>query len=122
VASLKALHEDPHMLDAADTDFLVNTGKHLILVDAGSGTWFGGGKLGHLVTNLRSAGYTPEAVHMVLVTHLHSDHTSAVRLLRTDRSCPNADIYVAKAESEFWLSPEPPGTGHFPRRRSHGRN
>src|SRR6266852_6865720 len=31
----KALHEDPHMLDVADTGFLVNTGKQLILVDAG---------------------------------------------------------------------------------------
>src|SRR6266852_8685247 len=38
----KALHEDPHMLDVADTGFLVNTGKQLILVDAGAGTWWGG--------------------------------------------------------------------------------
>ena|ERR1700730_5681518 len=32
------LHEDPHLLDVGDTGFLVNTGKHLILVDAGAGT------------------------------------------------------------------------------------
>src|SRR5258708_20881766 len=38
-----ALHEDTHLLDVGDTGFLVNTGKQLILVDAGSGTWFGGG-------------------------------------------------------------------------------
>src|SRR4029077_19795307 len=72
---LKALHEDSHTLDVADTGFLVNTGKQLILVDAGSGTWFGGGRFGHLAGNLRSAGYTPEEVDIVLVTHLHSDHT-----------------------------------------------
>src|SRR6267378_7437016 len=30
---VKALHKDPHLLDAADTGFLVNTGKQLILVD-----------------------------------------------------------------------------------------
>jgi len=35
---------------------LVNTGKQLILVDAGAGTWYGGGALGHLVTAWRSAG------------------------------------------------------------------
>jgi beta-lactamase superfamily II metal-dependent hydrolase len=70
---VKALHEDPHMLDVADTGFLVNTGKQLILVDAGSGTWFGGGARAH-GGSLRSAGYTPEAVDLVLVTHLHSDH------------------------------------------------
>ena len=35
---VKAMHEDPHMLDVVDSGFLVNTGKQLILVDAGAGT------------------------------------------------------------------------------------
>jgi glyoxylase-like metal-dependent hydrolase (beta-lactamase superfamily II) len=103
---VKALHEDPHMLDAADTGFLVNTGKRLILVDAGSGTWFGGGAFGHLVGNLRRAGYTPEEVDLVLVTHLHSDHIGGLTTQDGNRVFPNAEIYVAKAESDFWLSPE----------------
>src|SRR5260370_24067291 len=38
---VKALHEDPRMLDEAVACFLVNTGKQLILFDAGSGTWWG---------------------------------------------------------------------------------
>src|ERR1700686_354436 len=42
---VKALHEDPRMLDVSDEAFLVNTGKQLILVDAGAGTWWGGGAL-----------------------------------------------------------------------------
>jgi glyoxylase-like metal-dependent hydrolase (beta-lactamase superfamily II) len=103
---VKALHEDPHILDAADTGFLVNTGKQLILVDAGSGTWFGGGAYGHLVGNLRSAGYTPEEVDLVLVTHLHSDHVGGLTTQDGNRVFLNAEIYVAKAESDFWLSPE----------------
>jgi len=103
---VKALPEDPHMLDAADTGFLVNTGKQLILVDAGSGTWFGGGALGHLAGNLRSAGYTPEEVDLVLVTHLHSDHVGGLTTQDGNRVFPNAEVYVAKAESDFWLSPE----------------
>jgi glyoxylase-like metal-dependent hydrolase (beta-lactamase superfamily II) len=71
---VKALPEDPHMLDVVDSGFLVNTGKQLILVDAGAGTWWGGAALGRLAGSLRSAGYTPEEVDIVLVTHLHSDH------------------------------------------------
>jgi glyoxylase-like metal-dependent hydrolase (beta-lactamase superfamily II) len=103
---VKALHEDPHMLDAADTGFLVNTGKQLILVDAGSGTWFGGGALGRMAGSLRSAGYTPEEVDLVLVTHLHSDHIGGLTTQDGERVFPNADIFVSKAESDYWLSPE----------------
>jgi glyoxylase-like metal-dependent hydrolase (beta-lactamase superfamily II) len=96
---VEALHEDPHMLDAVEAGFLVNTGKQLILVDVGAGTWYGGGAFGRLVGSLRSAGYAPEAVGLVLVTHLHSDQDGK-------RVFPNAEVYVAKAENDFWLSPE----------------
>jgi glyoxylase-like metal-dependent hydrolase (beta-lactamase superfamily II) len=102
----KALHADPHLLDACDTGFLVNTGKEVILIDAGAGTWFGGGALGRLVVSLRSAGYSPEQVDRVLVTHLHSDHIGGLTTQDGKRVFPNADIFVAKAESDFWLSPE----------------
>jgi len=103
---VKGLNEDPHMLDVVDSGFLVNTGKQLILVDAGAGTWWGGGALGRLVGSLRSAGYTPEEVDLVLVTHLHSDHVGGLTTQDGKRVFPNAEVYVAKAESDFWLSPE----------------
>jgi len=103
---VKALQEDPHTLDVVDTGFLVNTGKRLILVDAGAGTWWGGAALGRLAGSLRSAGYTPEEVDIVLVTHLHSDHVGGLTTQDGKRVFPNADVYVAKAESDFWLSPE----------------
>jgi glyoxylase-like metal-dependent hydrolase (beta-lactamase superfamily II) len=103
---VKALHEDPHMLDTSDTGFLVNTGKQLILVDAGAGAWWGGGAFGRLTGSLRSAGYTPEEVDIVLVTHLHSDHIGGLTTQHGERVFPNADVYVAKAESDFWLSAE----------------
>jgi len=102
----KALHENPHMLDIANTGFLVNTGKQLILVHAGAGTWWGGEAFGRLAGSLRSAGYTPEEIDIVLITHLHSDHVGGLTTQDGKRVFPNADVYVAKAESDFWLSPE----------------
>src|ERR1700680_2139925 len=42
----EALHEDPHMLDVSDEGFLVDTGKTLVSVEAGAGSWWGGGALG----------------------------------------------------------------------------
>jgi hypothetical protein len=74
----ETVREDPHVLDFADTGFLVNTGKQLILVDVGAGTWWGGGAFGRLAGSLRSEGYTPEDVNIVLVTHLHSDHVGGL--------------------------------------------
>src|SRR6266853_173944 len=103
---VKGLHEDPHMLDVVDSGFLLNTGKQLILVDAGAGTWWGGGALGRLAESLRSAGYTPEEVDLVLITHLHSDHVGGLTTQDGKRVFPNAEVYVAKTESDFWLSPE----------------
>jgi len=103
---VKAMQEDPHLLDVADTGFLVNTGKQRILVDVGAGTWWGGGAFGRLAGSLRSAGYVPEEVDIVLVTHLHSDHVGGLTTHDGKRVFPNADVYVAKAESEFWLSPD----------------
>ena len=103
----KALQEDPHMLDVVDGGFLVNTGKQLILVDAGAGTWWGGGALGRLVGSLRSAGYTPEEVDIVLLTHLHSDQRR-----RPDHSGRKARLSQCrclrrgKPKATSWLSPE----------------
>jgi glyoxylase-like metal-dependent hydrolase (beta-lactamase superfamily II) len=102
----KALQEDPHLLDTGDTGFLVNTGQQLILIDAGAGTWFGGGALGRLVDSLRSAGYAPEQIDRVLLTHLHSDHVGGLTTQDGKRVFPNADVFVSKAESDFWLSAE----------------
>jgi glyoxylase-like metal-dependent hydrolase (beta-lactamase superfamily II) len=103
---VNALQEDPRLLDVSDEGFMVNTGKQRILVDAGAGSWWGGGVLGRLEGSLRSAGYTPEEIDIVLITHLHSDHVGGLTTQDGKRVFPNADVYVAKAESDFWLSTE----------------
>src|SRR5258706_4177777 len=94
------------MLDVVDMGFAVNAGKQLILVDAGAGAWWGGGALGRLAGSLRSAGYTPEEVNIVLITHLHSDHVGGLTTRDGKRVLPSADVDVARAEGDFWLSPE----------------
>jgi len=102
----KDLHDDPHLLDVGDAGFL---GQHRQATDPrrrSAGTWYGGGALGHLVDSLRSAGYAPEEVDRVLVTHLHSDHVGGLTTQDESASFPNADVFVSKAESDFWLSPE----------------
>jgi hypothetical protein len=48
--------------------FLVNTGKQLILVDTGTGGFWGGKGMGHLTQSLRASGYRPEQVDIVANT------------------------------------------------------
>src|SRR5580692_1897608 len=105
-AGVNPLQEDPRLLDVSDEGFLVSTGQQRILVDAGAGSWWGGGVLGRLEGSRRSAGYTPEEIDIVLITHLHSDHVGGLTTQGGKRVFPNADVYVAKAESDFWLSTE----------------
>jgi len=101
-----ALREEPHMLDSVAMGFLVNTGKQLILVDAGAGTWWRPEVFGRLGNSLRSAGYSPEEVDLVLLTHLHPDHIGGLTTHDGQRVFPNAQIFVSKTESDFWLSPD----------------
>lgn len=85
--------------------YLVNTGGKLVLVDAGAAKLFGP-SLGHIADNLRAAGYAPEQVDAVLVTHLHGDHVNGLVTADGKMAFPNAEIWSAQADNDFWLSEE----------------
>lgn len=84
--------------------FLINTGARLILIDTGAGGMLGP-SLGRLTANLRAAGYAPEQVDDILLTHMHRDHIDG--LVADEHAVfPNAIVHADKRESDFWLSPE----------------
>lgn len=85
--------------------YLINAGGKLILVDAGAAKAFGP-NLGFIGDQLRAAGYQPEQVDVVLLTHLHADHVAGVLDAGGQPLFPNAEIHVARAEADFWLSEE----------------
>lgn len=85
--------------------YLINTGSKLVLIDAGAAKLFGP-NLGNVVDNLKAAGYTPEQVDTVLVTHLHGDHVNGLINAEGKAVFPNAEIWSAKADNDFWLSEE----------------
>lgn len=98
--SRKAFLNEP--VESSSAAYLVNTGRALILIDAGAGQMWDP-TLGKVVANLRASGYRPEQVDDVLITHLHFDHAGG--LVHDGRTVfPNATVWVDQKEVDFWLS------------------
>lgn len=89
-------------IQTAVNGYLIDTGKKLILVDAGAAKKFGD-TLGAIGANIRAAGYDTNDVDIVLLTHMHPDHTSGLLTPQGKMLFPHATIYASKLESEYWL-------------------
>lgn len=79
---------------------LVNTGKELVLFDTGNGK----GRqptTGNQRDLLKTAGYQPEQVDIVVITHGHPDHIGG--LMHEDKPAyPNARVIFGEVEFDFW--------------------
>ena len=81
--------------------FLVDTGTTRVLIDTGAGALFGETS-GHVVSNMRAAGYRPEDVDAILLTHIHGDHSGGLTVAG-QRVFPNAHVYVDRRDVDYWL-------------------
>ncbi|QBR02415.1 MBL fold metallo-hydrolase [Paraburkholderia pallida] len=81
--------------------YLINTGNQLILIDTGAGVLYGD-CCGRLLANLRAAGYRPEQVDLVLLTHMHKDHVGGVNV-NGKAAFPNAVVRVSREDATYWL-------------------
>ncbi|MFZ6817163.1 MBL fold metallo-hydrolase [Undibacterium sp. Ji22W] len=102
--TLKALQKY-HLSTPLDTSvnaYLINTGSKLVLIDAGAATLFGP-TLGRLSNSLKAAGYTPEQVDEVYITHMHGDHVGGL-MNGAQMAFPNAIVRADQRDADFWLS------------------
>lgn len=116
LAKLKHKYRLPKDFIPMDLNVLVvNTGKHIILCDPGMGknsTMFGEG-MGFMVDNLIASGIDPDDVDLVLLSHLHPDHSYG---LLSDRGTPvfkNARLGVARPEWDYWTDDAKLGVSDF---------
>jgi glyoxylase-like metal-dependent hydrolase (beta-lactamase superfamily II) len=107
-ALARANRIDPNRYEHPFIPTLVNTGKQLVLFDTGNGALQREheplrGRLpdGGLVERMRQAGYRPEDVDIVVITHGHPDHIGG--LMEGGRPVfPNARYVFGAAEFDFW--------------------
>jgi len=103
-AYAKAQGLPPTKMENVYVNTLVNTGKELVLFDAGNakGRLPTAGKLPELIV---TAGYKPEQVDIVVITHGHPDHIGGLvdggKLVY-----PNARYVISEAEFDYWKKGE----------------
>ncbi|UUX50994.1 MBL fold metallo-hydrolase [Nisaea acidiphila] len=81
--------------------FLLETQGKRILIDAGTGDALGP-TLGRLDASLALAGYAPDDIDILAITHLHPDHVSGAVGKDGRPLFANAEFVVSETDHRFW--------------------
>lgn len=92
-------------LEIGFAPLLVNTGDRLVLFDAGNPAARREAGAARLVDVLQVAGYTPEQVDLVVITHFHPDHIGGL-MTGGAPTYPNATYVTSAVEYDFWSAEE----------------
>ncbi|WP_342361675.1 MBL fold metallo-hydrolase [Terrarubrum flagellatum] len=84
------------------TALVINTGSKLIAIDTGNGN-SGAPSSGKWMENLKAAGFAPEQIDTILISHFHGDHINGLRLKDGTAVFPNTEIKVPEVEWTYWM-------------------
>ena len=109
LAAAEAAYMPKGMVTVPFNPQLINTGGKLVLLDCGNGVSAlepTKGQAGRTLQNLAAAGVDPKSIDIVIMSHLHPDHTNGIRAADGSMAFPNAQIMVPAKDWEFWMSDE----------------
>lgn len=89
-------------VDIPFTAFLIVGGGTRFLIDTGFAD-NGPPTTGRLVGHLAAAGFKPEDIDHVIISHYHGDHINGLRKKDGSLSFPKAKVHVPAPEHAFWF-------------------
>src|ERR1700716_25821 len=89
---------------------VINIGDKLALFETGMSSVKRNDDMGRLGASLKQSGIDPKDIDAVIPTHAHIDHIGGIMAAAGSRNFPNAQIYIAQADLEFWTDDKRLGT------------
>lgn len=100
-ALARANHLPTHAFEHGYTVTLVNTGRELVLFDTGNRAGSQTAGAGFLTARLQEAGYRPDDIDVVVLTHCHPDHIGGL-VVDNRPTFPNARYVFGAVEFDAW--------------------
>lgn len=81
---------------------VVNTGRNLVLFDAGNGT-AGRPTARFMLDNMRASGIEPAQIDTVAISHFHGDHITGLTTTQGQPMFANARLLAPEPEWNHWM-------------------
>lgn len=88
----------PEQIAVPYTALLIDAGSVRVLIDTGAGAL--GPNTGKLPESLARVGFSPEDIHIVVLSHAHPDHIADLQRLS------DATVILMRKEFDFWTAAE----------------